>query len=75
MPLETVWSLVFGLNRCELKNIPTNVSMEKRGEGEISDMSENSDPAKSARDRYIRVAAMDIMASEGTRNIYVDNMT
>jgi hypothetical protein len=49
--------------------------MEKRGEGEISDMSENSDPAKSARDRYIRVAAMDIMASEGIRNIYVDKMT
>lgn len=49
--------------------------MEKRGEGEISDMSEDSDPAKSARERYVRVAAMDIMASEGTRNIYVDKMT
>jgi hypothetical protein len=56
------------------KNMPTNVSMEKRG-GEISDMSEDSDAAKSARERYIRVAAMDIMASEGTWNIYVDKVT
>ena len=38
-------------------------------------MSENSDAAKSARERYIRVAAMDIMASPGTWNIYVDKMT
>jgi hypothetical protein len=38
-------------------------------------MSEDSDAAKSARERYIRVAAMDIMVSEGIRNIYVDKMT
>ena len=38
-------------------------------------MWEDSDAAKSARERYIRVAAMDIMASEGTWNIYVDKMT
>ena len=37
-------------------------------------MSEGSDVAKSARERYIRVAAMDIMAIEGTRSIYFDKM-
>jgi hypothetical protein len=50
--------------------IQTNVSMKKkRGGGEISDMSEDSEVAKSVRERYIRVAAMDIMAIEGARNI------
>jgi len=49
-----------------------NVSTEKNRGGEISDMSKYSDAAKSARERYIRVAAMDITASEGSRNIYVD---
>ncbi len=45
------------------------------GGGEIPDMSENSDAEKSARERCIRVAAMDIMVSEGSMNIYVDKMT
>ena len=49
--------------------------MEKIGGGEIPDMSEDSDPEKSARERYIRVAAMDIMTIEGSMNIYVDKMT
>ena len=35
----------------------------------------SEDVAKSARERYIRVAAMDIMTSEGNRNIYVNKMT
>ena len=38
-------------------------------------MSEDSCAAKSARERYIRVAAIDIMVNEGIRNIYVDKMT
>jgi hypothetical protein len=29
-----------------------------------------SEETKSAKERYIRVAAIDIMRSEGTRNIY-----
>jgi len=71
----TVRLLALGLNCCGLKIKPTNVSMEKRGGGEISDMSDDSVAAKSARERYIRVAAMDIMVSEGMRNIYLDKMT
>jgi len=48
--------------------------VEKKGGGEISDILEDSDAAKSARERYIRVAAIDIMASEGIWKIYVDKM-
>jgi hypothetical protein len=59
------------------KNLPANYKHGKKGEEkrQISDMSEDSDAAKSARERYIRVAAMDIMANEGTWNIYVDKTT
>jgi hypothetical protein len=48
----------------------TTVSVEKRGKGGISDMSVDSD-AKSARERYIRIAAMVIVVNEGTWNICV----
>jgi hypothetical protein len=46
------------------------VSVEKRRKGRKSDMSVDSD-AKSARERYIRDAAMVIMVNEGTWNICV----
>ena len=49
--------------------------MVRMGGGEIPDMSEDPDAEKSAKERCIRVAAMDIMASEEDRNIYVDKMT
>ena len=54
------------------KDIQSDVRMEMIAGGDISDVWEFSDATKSVRERCIRVAAMDIMASEGIKNIYID---